>query len=55
MKTTDHVDRFVIGRESNILRVDFDRESDSPAPRFPRCGRPPALAIGWSPAQHAAS
>lgn len=25
----------VIGRDSNIVRVDFTREPDPPAPRFP--------------------
>jgi hypothetical protein len=29
------VDRYVIARESNIVRVDFNREPDPPAPRFP--------------------
>jgi hypothetical protein len=29
------IDRYVIGRESNVLRVDFEREPDPPAPRFP--------------------
>ena len=28
-------DRYVIARESNVLRVDFSREPDPPAPRFP--------------------
>jgi hypothetical protein len=27
--------RSVIGRESNVVRVDFSREPDPPAPRFP--------------------
>lgn len=27
--------RFVIGRENNVLRVDFSRDPDPPAPRFP--------------------
>lgn len=29
------IDRRVIGRESNIVRVDFSREPDPPAPCFP--------------------
>jgi hypothetical protein len=29
------VDRYVIARESNIVRVDFNREPDPPAPCFP--------------------
>jgi hypothetical protein len=27
--------RFVIGRESNVLRVDFSRGPDPPTPKFP--------------------
>jgi hypothetical protein len=27
--------RYVIRRESNVLEVDFSREPDPPAPRFP--------------------
>ena len=27
--------RFVIGRENNVVRVDFSRDPDPPAPRFP--------------------
>jgi hypothetical protein len=27
--------RFVIGRENNVVRVDFRRDPDPPAPRFP--------------------
>ena len=30
--------RYVIARESNVLRVDFNREPDPPAPRFPGAG-----------------
>ena len=29
------VDRHVIARESNVVRVDFSRDPDPPAPRFP--------------------
>ena len=29
------VDRYVIARESNIIRVDFSRGPDPPAPCFP--------------------
>ena len=30
---------FVIGREDNVLRVDFSRDPDPPVPRFPgACG-----------------
>jgi len=38
MKVTDFVDRYVIGRESNVLRVDFHPEREPPAPRFPGAG-----------------
>jgi hypothetical protein len=27
--------RFVIGRENNVVQVDFSRDPDPPAPRFP--------------------
>lgn len=27
--------RFVIGRENNVVRVDFGRDPDPPAPKFP--------------------
>jgi hypothetical protein len=30
--------RFVIGRENNVVRVDFSREPDPPAPKFPGAG-----------------
>ena len=29
------VNRYVVARESNIVRVDFSREPDPPAPCFP--------------------
>jgi hypothetical protein len=38
VKEMDRVDRYVIGRESNVLHVDFHREPDPPAPRFPGAG-----------------
>jgi hypothetical protein len=38
MKTMDSIDRYVIRRESNVLRVDFHREPDPPALRFPGAG-----------------
>ena len=31
----DLVDRYVIARESNVVRVDFRHEPDPPAPKFP--------------------
>jgi hypothetical protein len=27
--------RFVIGRDNNVVRVDFGRDPDPPAPKFP--------------------
>jgi hypothetical protein len=27
--------RFIISRENNVLRVDFSRDPDPPAPKFP--------------------
>jgi hypothetical protein len=29
------IDRLVIGRENNVVRVNFSRDPDPPAPRFP--------------------
>jgi hypothetical protein len=29
------INRFVISRENNVVRVDFSRDPDPPAPRFP--------------------
>jgi hypothetical protein len=29
---------YVIAREANVVRVDFGREPDPPAPRFPGAG-----------------
>jgi hypothetical protein len=31
-------ERYVIARESNVVRVDFARRPDPPAPRFPGAG-----------------
>jgi hypothetical protein len=30
--------RFVLGRDDNVVRVDFSRDPDPPAPRFPGAG-----------------
>jgi hypothetical protein len=38
MHTMDFVDRYVIARESNVVRVNFRLEPDPPAPRFPGAG-----------------
>ena len=29
------LDRYVVARERNVVRVDFRREPDPPAPKFP--------------------
>ena len=29
------INRFVVSRENNMVRVDFSRDPDPPAPRFP--------------------
>ena len=31
-------DRYIIARENNVVLVDFRREPDPPAPRFPGAG-----------------
>ena len=33
-----HLDRYVIARDRNVVRVDFRREPDPPAPKFPGAG-----------------
>jgi hypothetical protein len=35
---TSFLDRYVIARERNVVRVDFRRETDPPAPQFPGAG-----------------
>jgi hypothetical protein len=32
------IDRYVIGRERNIVRVDFSRKPEPPGPTFPGAG-----------------
>ena len=34
----DLANRYIIARENNVVRVDFRREPDRPAPRFPGAG-----------------
>jgi hypothetical protein len=38
MNAIDAIDRYVVTRESNVVRVDFRREPNPPAPRFPGAG-----------------
>jgi hypothetical protein len=35
MRTRYLADCYVIARENNVVRVDFNREPDPPAPQFP--------------------
>jgi len=40
--------RHIIGRENNVVRVDFAHESDPPAPKFPGAnGLRPAKKEEW--------
>jgi hypothetical protein len=38
MKRIGSANRYVVARESNIVRVDFDRTPDPPTPQFPGAG-----------------
>jgi len=38
MQTSSICDRYVISREGNVVRVDFARPPDPPAPQFPGAG-----------------
>jgi hypothetical protein len=38
MHTMDQVDRFVVARNGNVLRVDFHRKPEPPPPPFPGAG-----------------
>jgi hypothetical protein len=38
------IDRYVIGRERNVVRVDFSREPEPPTPPFPGAGAMRACA-----------
>ena len=40
-----HIDRYVIARDRNVVRVDFQRKPEPPAPKFPGAG---ALRISQS-------
>ena len=44
-----HVDRYVIARDRNVVRVDFPR-TEPPAPKFPGAGAlrmPPSPGSEW--------
>jgi hypothetical protein len=38
MRTMGVVDRYIVGRDDNVVHVDFGHEPDPPAPRFPGAG-----------------
>jgi hypothetical protein len=38
MQTARVSDRYVIARENNVLRVNFERSTDPPNPQFPGAG-----------------
>lgn len=38
MQTVNVRNHYVVARDSNVLRVDFNREPDPPGPRFPGAG-----------------
>jgi hypothetical protein len=38
MQTARTIDRYILARQANVLRVDFNRDPDPPAPRFPGAG-----------------
>jgi hypothetical protein len=38
MQTVDVRNHYVVARDSNVLRVDFNRQPDPPGPRFPGAG-----------------
>lgn len=38
VQTANVIDRYVVARENNVLRVDFNRDPDPPSPWFPGAG-----------------
>lgn len=38
MRTMDVVDRYIVGRDDNVVHVDFRHEPDPPTPTFPGAG-----------------
>jgi hypothetical protein len=38
MQTARTSDRYIISRENNVVRVDFDRNPEPPNPQFPGAG-----------------
>lgn len=48
------IDRYVIGRERNVVRVDFSRKPEPPAPTFPGAGALRCCAALFQPVNAAA-
>ena len=48
------IDRYVIGRERNVVRVDFSRRPEPPGPTFPGAGALRSCAALFQPADAAA-
>jgi hypothetical protein len=38
MRTMGVVSRYIVGRDDNVVHVDFEREPDPPTPTFPGAG-----------------
>jgi hypothetical protein len=49
------IDRYVIGRERNVVRVDFSRRPEPPGPTFPGAGALRSGAGLFQPADAAAT
>lgn len=45
MRTMGVVGRYIVGRDDNIVHVDFEREPDPPTPTFPGAGSLRAAAV----------
>jgi hypothetical protein len=48
-----HLDRYVIGREQNVVRVNFVREPEPPTPPFP--GAAALRFCAWPPPDNVVS
>jgi hypothetical protein len=48
------IDRYVIGRERNVVRVDFSRKPEPPGPTFPGAGALRSCAGLFQPVNAAA-
>jgi hypothetical protein len=45
MRTMGVVGQYIVGRDDNVVHVDFGHEPDPPAPRFPGAGSLRVAAI----------